>query len=57
MKESEIRSDKVLKQYQKYVDEDFKIFLKNKKNNFKKVNYKAWGSRNVSKVFTKKNFA
>ena len=56
MKESEIRSDKVLKQYQKYVDEDFKIFLKNKKNNFKKVNYKAWGSRNVSKVFTKKNF-
>ena len=56
MKENEIRSDKILKKYQKYVDDDFKIFLKDKKKNFKKINYKSWGSNNVSKIFSKKNF-
>ena len=56
MKEKEIRSDKVLKKYQEYVDLDFKRFLRNKNKNFKNINYKLWGSNNVVKLFSKKNF-
>ena len=56
MKESEIRNNKVLKNYQKLVDQDVKKFF-SKKKNFQKVDYKSWGCTNVKKIFEKKNFS
>ena len=56
MKESEIRNNKVLKNYQKLVDQDVKKFF-SKKKNFQKVDYKSWGCINVKKIFEKKNFS
>ena len=56
MKESDIRDNSTLKKYQKLVDKDVKTLLLNKKN-LKKINYKAWGCKNVKKIFIKKNFS
>jgi len=56
MKESDIRDNKILQKYQKLVDKDVKYFF-SKKNNFKKVNYKSWGCKKVTKIFKKKNFS
>ena len=55
MKESDIRSNKVLKKYQKLVDKDAQKFFSTKKN-LKSINYKSWGCKNIKKIFIKKNF-
>tara|TARA_B100000029_G_C17598862_1_gene965106 strand:+ start:512 stop:1489 length:978 start_codon:yes stop_codon:yes gene_type:complete len=55
MKESDIRNNKILKRYQALVDKDIKKFF-NQKKNFKNVNYRSWGCREVKKIFKKKNF-
>ena len=56
MKESEIRNNKVLKNYQRLVDQDVKKFF-SKKKNFQKADYKSWGCTNVKKIFDKKSFS
>ena len=55
MKESEIRNSRTLLKYQKLVDQDVRKLLLNKKN-LKRVNYKSWGCKKITKIFKKKKF-
>ena len=55
IKESDIRSDQVLKKYQKLVDLDSKKLLKNKRN-FKNINLKKIGLGKMSHAFKKKGY-
>ena len=55
IKESDIRSDQVLKKYQKLVDIDSKKLLKHKRN-FKNINLKKIGLGKMSYVFKKKGY-
>ena len=55
IKESDIRSDQVLKKYQKLVDIDSKKLLKHKRN-FKNINLKKIGLEKMSHAFKKKGY-
>ena len=55
IKESDIRSDKTLKEYQKLVDQDSRKLLKRKKN-FKSINLKKLGLGKMTYAFTKKGY-
>ena len=53
MKESDIRDNNLFQRYQNLVDIDARKFFYNK-NNFKNINYKSWGCKEVRKIFVKK---
>ena len=55
MKESDIRNDKSLKEYQKLVDQDSKKLLKKKKY-FKNINLKKLGLGKMNFAFSKKGY-
>ena len=55
MKESDIRDNNLFQRYQNLVDIDARKFFYNK-NNFKNINYKSWGCKEVRKIFVKKKF-
>ena len=55
IKESDIRNDKSLKEYQKLVDQDSKKLLKKKKY-FKNINLKKLGLGKMNFAFSKKGY-
>ena len=55
IKESDIRSDKTLNEYQRLVDKDSKKLLKRKKY-FKNLNHKKLGLGKMTYAFSKKGY-